>query len=187
MKKWMFWGFATALLATIVHLAVVLFAPVFDVGRKMAAFETAAPLNSLFKIDNADQGNSLLVEPSPDIVYAFCRFDLSSGPLLIEAAIPATYWSVSVYSDIGENIYTLNDAQTGGNRLRLVIVAANPAADEDAQPHPEQNTLKYTSPARSGLIIFRGFVPDRSMRDVVKSTVSAAKCNPVRQLQSELR
>lgn len=187
MRKWIFWGLATALLATIVHLTIVLFAPVFDVGRKMAAFEAAAPLNSLSGIGDANQRDDLFVEPSPDIVYAFCRFDLTEGPLLIEAAIPATYWSVSVYSDTGENIYTLNDAQTGGDKLRLVIVDADPLGDNDAKPHPEQDTLKYTSPARSGLIIFRGFVPDRSMREVVRSTVSSAQCNPVRQLQSQIR
>ncbi len=185
MRSWIYWGVATLMLATIVHLAMVLFAPVFDVGRRMAQFETAAPLNSLRKIDAISSAGDILVEPSPDISYAFCRFDVSNGPLKIEAQVPPSYWSVSVYSDTGDNIYTINDAQAGVERLRLLIVKAAGLGEADqATPHPEQNTLRFTSPAKSGLIIFRGFVPDKSMRGIVDNALSSAQCEPVEQTES---
>lgn len=182
MRSWIYWGVATLMLATIVHLAMVLFAPVFDVGRRMAQFETAAPLNSLQKIDAVSSAGSILVEPSPDISYAFCRFDVSKGPLKIEANIPPSYWSVSVYSDTGDNIYTINDAQAGIGRLRLLIVRAGSGQSDLAAPHPERNTLGFASTAKSGLIIFRGFVPDMSMRGIIDNAVSSAQCQPVEQV-----
>jgi uncharacterized membrane protein len=180
MRRKVFWIVATILLATIAHLCVILFAPMVDIGRRMAAFETAAPANTLRKVPPIGPGQSILVEPSPDISYAFCRFDISALPLKVSAPIPDSYWSVSVYSNTGENLYTINDAQTGVRRLELVIADASQSLPEgggivDLQ---EEATL-YSSPVRQGLIVLRGFIPDRSQRRTIESIVESASCSPL--------
>ena len=180
MRRRLFWIVATLLLATVAHLCVVLFAPMVDVGRRMAAFETAAPVNTLRKVPTIVPGPSIFVEPSPDISYAFCRFDISAQPLKISAPIPDGYWSISVYSDTGENLYTINDAQTGVRRLELVIADASRAVpDGGAILDVQEDSILYPSPVRYGLVILRGFIPDRSQRKIVDSTIASATCEPL--------
>ncbi len=175
MKTWIFWATATSLLAAIVHLSLVLFVPMLDIGARMAQFETTSEINTLKKLSSANDKNTMLIEPSPDISYAFCRFDLSSKPVQVSAPIPDSYWSVSVYSDTGENIYTINDTQTGVRNLKLLIVNAD-SQDSVSNNALVKDAITFASPALTGLIIFRGFVPDRSRRAEVDNIVAAARC-----------
>lgn len=170
MKTWIFWGLATVLLATIVHISVIMFAPMLDIGRRMAQFEAAAGLNTLQKLPPAHSDGVLVVEPSPDVSYAFCRFDLSRGPVRLSAPIPDTYWSVSVYASTGENVYTINDAQTGLRKLELLIVGPS---DGNIQT---DDAIVFESPSDSGLVIIRGFVPERSQRPIIDRMLSTARC-----------
>jgi uncharacterized membrane protein len=180
MRRRIFWTVAVVLLATVAHLGVVLFAPMVDVGRRMAAFEAAAPANSLRKVPPVGPGRSILVEPSPDISYAFCRFDISTQPLKVSAPIPDSYWSLSIYSDTGENLYTINDAQTGVRRLELVIVDALQAEPEGgAILDVPEDSFHYASPVRHGLVLLRGYIPDRSQRQIIDSTIASATCAPL--------
>jgi uncharacterized membrane protein len=179
-RRWVFWTVATVLLATVVHLSVVLFAPMVDIGRRMAAFETAAPVNTLRKMPPVGLGPSILVEPSPDISYGFCRFDISALPLKVSAPIPDSYWSVSVFSDTGENLYTINDAQTGVRRLELIIAdRSNPVPEGGAILDVPEDSILYPSPVRYGLVVLRGFIPDRSQRRIIDSTIASATCAPL--------
>lgn len=177
MRGWLFWGVATAALAMIVHLSVVLFAPMIDVGRRMAAFETAAPVNSLKPIQSASSESSILVEPSPDISYAFCRFDVSDSALRISAPIPDSYWSLSIYSDAGENLYTINDAQTGVRQLHLLVTNAESSeAGAGAIPDGPKESIRFASPVPRGLVLIRSFIPERSLRAIIDATVASARC-----------
>lgn len=181
MRRRIFWGVATVLLATVAHLSVVLFAPMVDIGRRMAAFEAAAPINSLRKLPAVGPGPSILVEASPDISYAFCRFDVSAEPLKVSAPIPDSYWSVSIYSDTGENLYTINDAQTGVRRLELVIADGSKEVPEGgAIVDVAEDSIVYPSPVRRGLVVLRGYVPDRSQRKIIDSTIASATCAPLK-------
>jgi uncharacterized membrane protein len=177
MRGTVFWIVATILLATVAHLCVVLFAPMVDVGRRMAAFQTSAPVNTLRKVPPVGPGRSILVEPSPDISYAFCRFDISALPLKVSAPIPDSYWSVSIYSDTGENLYTINDAQTGVRRLELVIADSSKSQPEGGGiVDLQEDAIHYSSPVRQGLIVLRGFIPERSQRRTIDSIVESASC-----------
>ena len=125
MMRLLYWGMATLILAVVVHLFVVIFVPGVDAGQKLAQMETAGDVNKLHRIVANDTPQALLTEPSPDILYAFCKFDIRSRPLMVEGSIPPDYWSISVYGETGANIYTLNDRQAGVQKLQLMIVTEN--------------------------------------------------------------
>src|SRR5690606_15084229 len=125
-------------------------------------------------------GPSILVEPSPDISYAFCRFDISARPIKISAPIPDSYWSVSIYSDTGENLYTVNDAQTGVRQLELVVVDGSASGpDGGAILNVPEGAFRYSSPVRHGLVILRAYIPERSQRKLIESTIASASCAPL--------
>src|SRR5262245_15456376 len=105
-----FWVAATILLAIVVHLSYVLFAPGDTVERKLQAMRAVAGVNSL-KVLSASDSRNFLAGEGPGMVHAICVYDLDNGEVLAEAPIPRGYWSVSIYSSKGTNLYTLNDRQ----------------------------------------------------------------------------
>jgi uncharacterized membrane protein len=54
--------------------------------------------------------NRWIVRPSPDLAYSICVFDLSMGPVKIDAFVPPRrYWSLSVFDANTDNIFSIND------------------------------------------------------------------------------
>lgn len=183
MRRLLYWGTATLLLAAVVHLFVVIFVPGVDSGQKMARLAAVGEVNRLHpvKIDVAEPG--LLTEPSPDMVYAFCKFDIGSRPLIIRGNIPPSYWSVSLYSATSDNFYTLNDKQAGVQTIRLMVVTSDESFEREGRP---ENTIIVRSPTKTGLVLFRAFVPDSSQASAVSRQLNASECSP-RPVQSAER
>lgn len=174
MRRLLYWGLATVLLAAVVHLFVVIFVPGVDSGQKMAQLEAAGEINVLHRVAVSGEKATLLTEASPDIAYAFCKFDISSKPLLVEGSIPPSYWSVSFYSNTGENIYTLNDRQAGTDKIRLLVVRSTRQFDDASRP---ENTIIVHTPTTSGLVLFRAFVADRSMTPSIDKYLDTSRCS----------
>jgi uncharacterized membrane protein len=64
----------------------------------------------------------LVVRPSPDILYASCPFDLSSGALRVTASVPhSTYWSVSAFDSAGDNFLVRNEREVAGDSLEFLV------------------------------------------------------------------
>lgn len=63
-----------------------------------------------------------IVRPSPDLLYSSCPFDLSGGPVLVRVpAIPALYWSLSVFDARTDTAFVRNNrAAPGGVRVALL-------------------------------------------------------------------
>lgn len=175
MRRLLYWITATALLAAVVHLFVVVVVPGVDTGQKMAQLEAAGEINALHRIALDGSGASLLTEPSPDLAYAFCKFDISERPLLVAGDIPPTYWSVSIYSETGDNFYTLNDRQAGVARISLMVVRRFETFAGEGRP---ENIIIVRSPTNRGLILFRAFVPDRSQASEIERYLDSSECRP---------
>ena len=175
MRRLFYWGAATLLLAAVVHLFVVIFVPGVDSGQKMARLAAAGEVNKLHPVSSTAAEQGLLTEPSPDMVYAFCKFDIGSRPLIIRGNIPPSYWSVSLYSETGDNVYTLNDKQAGVETIRLMVVTSDEAFEREGRP---ENTIIVRSPSTTGLVLFRAFVPDQSQAAAIAGHLNASECKP---------
>ena len=96
-----------------------------------------------------------IVRPSPDLAYASCPFDVSKGPVLVEALpMPSPYWSVSVFDHRTDVAFVRNNRQSAGRPIRIAIVKPGVAAPAGYEPVP-------VSGAR-GIALIRALVPDRS-------------------------
>jgi uncharacterized membrane protein len=174
-----FWVAATILLAIVVHLTYVLFAPGDSVGRKLQAMRTLAGVNSL-KVLSANDSRSFLGGEGPGLVHAICVFDLGKGEVKAEAPIPRGYWSVSIYTAHGTNIYTLNDRQAQVDFLSLVLRKAS-ALRETENPVGVDSTLEkifidVTEP--TGVIVMRAALPDEPARARIEEELARARCEP---------
>ncbi len=176
MMRALYWIVATLILAVVVHLGVVIFVPGVDTGQKMAQLTAAGEVNTLHRLGSTGEKGTPLTEPSPDLAYAFCTFDISERPLLIEGKIPPTYWSVSIYSETGENIYTLNDKQAGVPTIKLVIVQEDADIDSGNRGERPEDAIIVRTPSMTGLVLFRAFIPDQSLHDMVQRHLDNSKC-----------
>ena len=174
-----FWVAATILLAVVVHLTYVLFAPGDSVQRKLQGMRTLAGVNSL-KVLSANDSRSVLGGEGPGLVHAICVYDLANGDVKAEAPIPRGYWSVCIYTSHGTNVYTLNDRQAQVDFLSLTLRKATPQRETD-NPVGVDSTLEkifidVTEP--TGVIVMRAVLPEEPARGRVEEELARARCEP---------
>ncbi|WP_342642885.1 DUF1254 domain-containing protein [Rhodoligotrophos ferricapiens] len=191
MARLAFWSTAVILLALATHLASVLFSPAVSMASTLERIFSIAPVNRMTVLDQEVMGN-VVRELNPDLVYAICPYDIGSHPLAIEAHIPDFYWSISVYSAKGDNVYTLNDQQAGVSilRFRLALdqagfsleemVADSEAEEEAAEAEAAKgdDTVVINTPTAQGVILLRAFMPDPAYRGRLTDALAASSCRP---------
>lgn len=78
--------------------------------------------NAFLHAPLATSKSRAIVRPSPDLAYSSCAIDLSQGPVLITvAAMPASYWSLSVFDDRTDVAFVRNNRETADQSMQLVV------------------------------------------------------------------
>jgi uncharacterized membrane protein len=118
---------------------------------------------------------------SPDMRYAFCRFDITSGPVNVSMVLPEAGWSLALYTPSGDNFYAVP-----GQDGRIVEAVFNivPASDRLLIPVPGQrradvDAAQVTSPAREGLVVVRGPNKGAASLPAVETALRRARCTAV--------
>jgi uncharacterized membrane protein len=173
MRRWP-WAVVTLLLAGVVHYLSVLAVP-YGVMRIARARIAVAGVNAIVHGDRVTANSRIIVAPSPDLLYSFCPYDLSNGPLRIVSGAPAgTYWSVSIFRNNTDNFYAINDSQAKGAPADLVLYGpnANPPALAEGQ-------IAVQSPSAEGVVIFRTLINDETRLAQIDGERRQAKCTPI--------
>ncbi|MGE0004915.1 MAG: hypothetical protein AB7S92_04940 [Parvibaculaceae bacterium] len=123
MRSVLFWLAVALVIGAVSHLSYVLIAPSFAMQRLIGAALDDAPVNRFVLLDAPEQMR-LIGETAAETVAAKCLFDISRGELLITAEMPDTFWSLTIYSDKGSDLYTINDRQAGGDSFKLTVKRA---------------------------------------------------------------
>ena len=89
--------------------------------------------------------NRGVVMPSPDIVYSSCVLDLSAGPVTLTAEVPESYWSISIYDDVGNNTFVLSDREIGAGTWSTRIYPPGRAGTDDG----------IQAASMRGIVVFR--------------------------------
>ena len=118
-----FWVIAAAVLAITVHIGTVLFAPGFLFDRNLNLLANDVPDNTFFILPSAAQSKIFPEYPS-GTVFGLCRFNLTSGPITLDASLPDGIWTLTVYSRFGKTLYTVTDEQSGVNKFSLQLAMA---------------------------------------------------------------
>ena len=99
--------------------------------------------------------NQTIVRASPDILYSVCLYDLSDGPLRIDAPWPddGNYASVSFYDANTNNFAAVSDRDAGTGSTSIVLAQWNdwltiPDVRRDAD-------LQFNAPTLTGLVLYR--------------------------------
>jgi uncharacterized membrane protein len=173
-------GLAVALLiGAVAHLSYVLIAPSFAMQRLMGGSKEDAQVNRLVLLDAAEQMR-LLGETERDAVSAKCIFDISTGELSVAAEMPDTFWSLTLYSDRGADLYTINDRQAGIDKFKLTVKEA-PGITELLKGDPAENQAlsdgwSVEIPEPRGIAVFWISLDYPEQRKMFTDVLSRSSC-----------
>ena len=113
-----------------------------------------------------------IVRPSPDLAYSSCPFDLSKGPVLIEATpVAAPYWSLSVFDAQTNAVFVRNDHD--GQHKPVKLALARPGQNVPAGVE----TLRLDGD--KGIALIRILVESRDAFPAIDTARRAARCGPL--------
>ncbi|MCF4165355.1 DUF1254 domain-containing protein [Zavarzinia compransoris] len=136
--------------------------------------EAAAGYNRAYHPPPIDDKARTVVLPSPDIRYSICALDLSAGPVEVTATPPASYFSLSVFDAITDNVAVISNATTGTGPIHLVI-----AGEDTAAPALPDDAHLVTLPTTTGLLLLRGLAATPALAEAAETARRTLVCRPL--------
>jgi uncharacterized membrane protein len=168
-----------AVLATIVHISMVLFAAGFLFERNLNRLAGDVPDNTFFVLPASAQ-SAIFPEYPSGTVFGLCRFNLASGPVTLDANLPDGIWTLTVYSRFGRTLYTVTDEQSGVDQFSLQLAKAPNVLDifslKEDENEVETSGWKVLSKDARGFAVFWVPATDKAMRETLSETLSKSSC-----------
>ncbi len=115
---------------------------------------------------------------SPDVVTAYCLFDISQHNVVITSPMPEAAWSLAVSTRTGENFYFATGADAKKPDIRVLIIPrdrlAEEASTEKTEEGDEQNII--VSPMSEGIVAIRAPLRGESFRGATLEQLKLARC-----------
>lgn len=105
------------------HAGYVLYYPGYNFDTKIEAAMGPESRNKMVLLSSAQVAKLFPAYATSDIV-AMCRYDLSLGPMKISARLPRGYWTFSIFTVKGRQVYSLTDAQAGESTFTVDLLQA---------------------------------------------------------------
>jgi uncharacterized membrane protein len=173
-NQWPLWLAATLVVAALVHMGTVRALPRVAMARALARI---GPSNVMYYSARPNASSRRVVRPNPDMLSAFCPFDLSHGPVKLTARVPhSTYWSVSAYDAATNNFFVHDDRQIAGDSIEVVVLRRGMKLPPLGGA-PEQAIL--ISPTERGLFLIRLLIDDDAHAAALQAIQHQATCGTV--------
>jgi uncharacterized membrane protein len=139
----------------------------YAVGTKRLGY------NQLVVSQVPDESSRTVVRPSPDLLYASCIYNLEDGPIVIEAPIPARYWSMQFYQMNTDNYAGITNQRDERHRVGSVVKVTLISTDESLANYTGE---VIQSPTQRGMVLLRASaIGDRSAQ---QAALDASSCGP---------
>lgn len=179
-----FWIITAAFLAVAVHISYVLFVPSVAFEKRLSLMTQGQDDNSFAVLDPAVQGMLVQGASTSDVV-GLCRLNLAAGKLFLNTNLPATYWTLTVYDNAGQQVYALTDAQSGGHQFTVDFSRSKGLIEQlfgvgDAEDSLVGDNLGWHAEVsgQKGLAVIWVPVSDSLLRPGVADLVKKTKCGP---------
>ncbi|MGI6245479.1 MAG: hypothetical protein ACOYJQ_06905 [Pseudochelatococcus sp.] len=170
-------------LGGLVHIVTVFAIPFAGSGDAVTRLSRAAASGQTREI--ADSGFSP-PWPDPAFVTAFCRFDLTNGPLRITAHAGGGFAGLSLYGPGGSVLYAVTDEIANDGELALTVLTSDQAMDErEARAGREDGgrEVRFVMPDRrgvattGGVAVYRALAPLPSLRAKAREAALSLRCD----------
>lgn len=159
--------------AIIAHFATIILIPhIVMLGYYVKMKHMGVEANRIYHAPLINASMREVVLPSPDLLYSYCLYDVSSAAVLVTAEIPEnTYWSVSFYDSATNNFFTLNDSSVK-REARILLV-------KDLSQAKNLNATIVVAKSEKGLILFRIFIPNESILPYLERVRQNSSCRAI--------
>jgi uncharacterized membrane protein len=178
----LFWPITAAFLAVAVHLAYVLFAPSLMFQRKLASLTENAAANSFF-VMLPDAQVKLVPTASAQDIVGLCLLDLAPGRVIFSGSVPRSLWTLSIFSQSGQQVYAINDAEAGTTQFVIELKRAKGILEqlrgknEQEEPGQIQNVGWHADlNERRGVVVLWVPVDNPSRRAGMEAALKTTKC-----------
>jgi len=171
---------STLCLAAIIHILVVLGIPH---NVQHSAYDNAAaygPDRRFNLLPDVEPGQEALPDLDPAMKHAVCRFRLADGPVLFDASIPVSFWSIGLFNAAGETVYSLNNRTAGAERLSMLVLTTEQLSIlRENPPENLEDLIVIETDEISGFALLRAFVPHPTRSEEVDRALMAASCGGI--------
>lgn len=170
-------GFAVVA-AGIVHIITTLIAPSLSAGNAFERLSRSIPVNRFVLLPMAKPGAQVLPFQSPVNRLSVCRFDAREGPVSLSATLPEAGWSLSVYSESGDGLYTLTGQPDRRTDAAVVLIPAGERfIGRSVEPQPGVvDFAQVTVPTGRGLVVVRAPVKGKGFTYELDQDLARASC-----------
>lgn len=133
------WLLAAVIMAGIIHIGAVLGLPMMENARSVKRLDTLLPLHDMVVLPPVTEEAQALPYMSPEIAYAFCRYDLSAGPVEIRTALPDSAWSIALIDTLGANFFSISGADLQRREVELIL-APTEESELGVLPLPKESS-----------------------------------------------
>ncbi|HUU24718.1 MAG TPA: DUF1254 domain-containing protein [Methyloceanibacter sp.] len=165
-------------LAGLIHVVAVLTLPTLAPRDAQARLAALGPANTMIQLPPPTPGRQVMPLMAPDVRYAFCRYDLSDGPVRLRAHIADEHWLIGFYTPLGENFYAVVGADMKQPEVDLIIATADQTVAEVGVDSPEafDNVVVVSSPVVEGIALIRAPLAGSSRSAEAERALKATYC-----------
>lgn len=168
---------AVLCLAVIIHIIVVLTIPT---NVQHSAYDDAltyGPDRQFHLLPDIKPGEEALPGLDPAMKHAICRFQLVNGAVYFDADIPAPFWSIGIFNQAGEAVYSLNNRTAGADRLSMLLITPEQLSIlRENPPENLEDLIVIEVDEISGIALLRAYVQHPTKADVIERSMILASC-----------
>ena len=176
-------------LAGLIHIVAVLTLPILAPKNAWARLVPLGPANSMIMLPPPSPGQQVMPMMAPDVRYAFCRFDLTNGPVRLRATIPDDLWLIAFYTQQGDNFYTV----AGTDMKAAKSISSLPSRSDGRRSgrrrarRASDEVVVVKSPVTEGIAMIRAPLAGVSRTARAEEALKATSCGPIRNRLERLK
>lgn len=168
---------AVVCLAAIIHILVVLTIPHNVEHGAYDDVQRYGPDRQFNLLPDVKPGSEPLPGLDPAMKHAICRFQLANGTVFFDADIPVPFWSIGIFNEAGEAIYSLNNRTAGADRLSMLLITPEQLSIlRENPPENLEDLIVIETQETSGIALLRAYVPHPTRDGVIEAAMSQATC-----------
>ena len=170
---------AAAVVGALTHFVVILLIPLVAARDAFARLAELGPVGETITLARPSPSERRFPYADPAVASAFCRFDLSAGPVRVKAPVGrAGFASLSFHTRRGAVFYALTDKAATHGFIDAVVVTPSQLrilAAHDDPDNPSQD-LRVVSTAAEGFAMMRALSELPSLYAEAEAQAKSLRC-----------
>ena len=165
--------------AALLHIVIILSLPSFTGRDAYTRVQSFGEANRFFAL--ANEGNTLApINDDPAMKTAVCTFSVENGPIRLFADGDVPFWSLAVYDEASNEVFSMNDRTSVSGALdTLIATPIQLIAIRKAVPAELEQSILVEMRGEEGYAVLRTFVPTGSRQEAATAFLADASCEPL--------